>query len=153
MNNIITIREARASDAESVYELLCIIGTLHRNGRPDVFNGLISKYDTKQLKERFVKEDNGVFIAESELKVEGYVFCDIHQDGESKSLYVDDLCVSPDARRMGIGRLLMDRAKEYGKSKDCDFLTLNVWEFNSSALEFYEKYGLKTRKRQMEIEL
>lgn len=153
MNEKIAIREAYITDAGEVYELLCIIATLHRNGRPDVFNGLVSKYNIEQLKERFAKKDSGVFVAECNCRVVGYVFCDIHQEGECRSLYVDDLCVNPNMRRMGIGKMLMDKAKEYGKIKECNFLTLNVWEFNASALDFYENYGLKTRNRQMEIEL
>ena len=51
----------------------------------------------------------------------------------------------------------MDKAaelkKEYAIEKNCDFLMLNVWEFNENAVRFYEEYGFKTRTRHMEIKL
>ena len=41
--------------------------------------------------------------------------------------------------------------KEYAKEKNCRMIMLNVWEFNESALDFYEKYGFTTRTRHLEL--
>ena len=150
MNEVI-IRESKYEDRESVHRLLLLIAELHRNGRPDMFGDLVSKYDVNQVGQRLSAEDNGVFVAETDGKVVGYVFCDIISEGNGLTLYIDDLCVDPESRSHGIGTKLLDRAKEYAEEKNCRCVMLNVWEFNENAVEFYKKYGFKTRTRHMEI--
>ena len=153
MNKNVIIRESKESDSQAVYGLFRVIADLHKNGRPDMFPDLVSKYTVDEVRERLSGEDNGVFVADLEGKTVGYVFCEVIREGAGYTLYIDDLCVDPDFRRMGIARMLMDKTKEYAKTKNCAFIMLNVWEFNQSAIEFYEKYGFETRTRHMEIKL
>lgn len=153
MNSNIIIRESKGTDSQAVYDLLRIIADLHKQGRPDMFPDLVSKYTVDEVKERLSNAENGVFVAEVEGNVVGYVFCEVISEGAGYTLYIDDLSVDPDFRRMGIARMLMDKAKEYAKTKNCAFIMLNVWEFNQSAVEFYKKYGFETRTRHMEIKL
>lgn len=151
--NEVMIRKAEVADSERVYQLLLLIADLHRNGRPEMFEGLVSKYSLEQVTERLSNEDNGVFVATLDNVTVGYVFCDIIKEGSCKTLYIDDLCVDPSVRKRGIGKKLIDSAKRYGEEQKCDFLMLNVWEFNSDAVTFYKNYGFKTRTRHMEIKL
>ena len=151
--NTTLIRNSNPNDTDSVYSLLCIIANLHKNGRPDMFPDLISKYTPQEVYERLSKDENGVFVAEQDGRVVGYVFCDIIKEGNGLTLYIDDLCVDPEVRSCGVGRMLIDRAKEYAKEKNCGFLMLNVWEFNENAVAFYEKYGFSTRTRHMELKI
>ena len=151
--NTTLIRNSNPNDTDSVYSLLCIIAELHKNGRPDMFPDLISKYTPQEVYERLSKDENGVFVAEQDGRVVGYVFCDIIKEGNGLTLYIDDLCVDPEVRSRGIGRMLIDRAKEYAAEKNCGFLMLNVWEFNENAVAFYEKYGFSTRTRHMELKI
>ncbi len=153
MKNKVIIRESKESDSLAVYNLLRIIAELHKNGRPEMFPNLVSKYNAEEVKERLSKEDNGVFVAEICGNTVGYVFCEVITEGSVQTLYIDDLCVDPSYRRMGVARMLMDKTKEYAKQKNCAFLMLNVWEFNESAVDFYENYGFTTRTRHMEIKL
>ncbi len=148
-----TVRCSVSSDAEAVYRLLQIIAKLHKNARPDMFPNLESKYTLDEVRERLSKGDNGVFVSEIDGDVNGYIFCDIIKEGCGATLYIDDLCVDPSARRQGIASKLMDRAREYAKEKNCRMIMLNVWEFNGSALDFYEKYGFSTRTRHLEMQI
>ena len=152
MNNV-QVRPSTVDDAMIVYDLLKIIADLHRNGRPDMFPNLESKYTLEEVKERLSKKDNGVFVAVNNNSVVGYIFCDIIKEGIGNTLYIDDLCVDPSLRKCGVGTALMDYAVEYAKRINCRQVMLNVWEFNSSAVDFYEKYGFKTRTRHMEIDI
>ena len=45
---------------------------------------------------------------------------------------------------------LFEYAKDEAKRLGCYEVTLNVWTGNTSAEKFYEKMGMKTKKRQME---
>lgn len=152
-NGSVIVRNSKTEDSESVHSLLRIIADLHKNGRPDMFPDLTSKYSFEQVQARLSAPENGVFVAESNGSVVGYIFCDIIKEGKGNTLYIDDLCVDPDCRRMGIGKKLLDKAKSYANETKCSFLMLNVWEFNSNAVDFYKKYGFETRTRHMEIKL
>ena len=147
------IRESKVDDSEFVYRLLLNIATLHREARPDVFEGLVSKYTLPEVQNRLSKPDNGVLVAEIDETVVGYVFCEIIKEGSGNTLYIDDLCVDPEYRSNGIGKMLLDAAKEYATAKSCSCVMLNVWEFNTGAISFYEKNGFETRSRHMEIKL
>ena len=149
----VNMRLASFEDAEAIYKLLCTIADLHREARPDMFPNLVSKYTVEQIKELLNKKNHAIFVAEYNDEVAGYVFCEIITEGVGATLYVDDLCVDAEARKMGIGKALMDMAVEYGRETGCRQLMLNVWEFNSGAISFYEKYGLTTRTRHMEMTL
>lgn len=152
MNEVI-IRQSEPKDSKAVHRLLCVIADLHKNGRPDMFPNLTSKYTEEEVCKRLSKEENGVFVAADNGEVVGYVFCDVIKEGNGLTLYIDDLCVDSEARRQGVGRMLLNKAREYGKEMGCAFLMLNVWEFNENAVRFYEKYGFTTRTRHMEIKI
>ena len=153
MDNNVLIRESRISDSASVYSLLRVIAELHKSGRPDIFVDLVSKYTEEQVINRLSQDDNGVFVAEIDSKVIGYIFCETKNEGDGKTLYIDDLCVDRSARRMGVGRMLVDKARAYAEEKGCNRLLLNVWEFNKNAIDFYEDYGFSTRSRHMEMNI
>ena len=125
MNSNIIIRESKGSDSQAVYDLLRIIADLHKQGRPDMFPDLVSKYTVDEVKERLSNAENGVFVAEVEGNVVGYVFCEVISEGAGYTLYIDALCVDPDFRRMGVARMLMDKAKEYAKDM---LLILKDWQ-------------------------
>ena len=86
----------------------------------------------------------------------GYAFCQLQEQSVSnntvpfKSLYIDDLCVDKDQRGKHIGEALFDYVKKEAKRMDCYEVTLNVWTGNTPAEKFYEKMGMKTKKRMME---
>ena len=67
-----------------------------------------------------------------------------------KSLFIDDLCVDQQARGQHIGESLFEHVKKEARKMHCYEVTLNVWSGNTSAEKFYEKMGLKTKKRMME---
>lgn len=61
--------------------------------------------------------------------------------------YVLGIFVSPEHRRKGLGRALMQCAETWTKDKDLITLALNVGELNSVAVQFYESLGYKVQTR------
>ena len=96
---------------------------------------------------------------DGEDKVIGYAFCRIKEQPAADymvkftSLFIDDLCVDANARRQGVGELLFEFVKREAKRLGCYEVTLNVWAGNEHAERFYEKMGMKTKERQMELVL
>lgn len=90
--------------------------------------------------------------------VNGYVMCVLEEKDDPfftqrpyRTLYVDDLYVDKNARGGGIGKALMERAKEDARVRGYYNLDLNVWACNTDAIRFYEKIGMQKQRQYMEI--
>ena len=147
---IISVRSAIAEDTDAVYGLLRTIADIHREARPDMFPDLVSKYTPDEVRERLSRSENGVFVAESDGSVIGYVFCDVIKEGRGTTLYIDDLCVDETCRGQHIGTFLYNYVKDFAKCEGCYNVTLNVWALNEGAIGFYKALGMKTQKIGME---
>lgn len=151
------IRRAEEKDIPSVLNLLLQVLTVHHNIRPDLFKGNCTKYTDKELSALFEDDFRPVFVYEDDDGVvKGYCFCVIEQHfannvlTDIKTLYIDDLCVDENARGTGIGHKLYDFVREYAKEIGCYNITLNMWEGNDNAIQFYRNLGLKPYKYGME---
>ena len=156
----IKIRKAETKDAPKIAEMLIGIGALHHNGRPDIYKDNLQKYDERDIIEILKDENMPVYVAADEKdNVAAYAFCQIKEVSDSKALvgrkfmYIDDFCVDEKYRKMHIGQALMQAVTEEAKKIGIPSIELNVWEFNESAIKFYEKCGFTTQKREMEIVL
>ena len=143
------IRRALSKDITRVKELLFQVNLIHHNGRPDIFKYGTEKYTENQLKEIFTNNSTPVFVATNENdEVIGYVFCIIQQNKNDniltdiKTLYIDDLCVDEKYRREHIGTTLLNYVFDYAKQTGCYNVTLNVWNLNQDALNFYIHNGM-----------
>ncbi len=150
------IRRAELRDMEAVLNLLSQVLEVHAVIRPDLFISGTRKYTEEELKEIFRDDNRPVFVAEEDGKVIGYCFCIIqdtqHSNNlrDSRSLYIDDLCVDEKSRHQHVGRMLCDHAASYGRSIGCYDMSLNVWEGNDAAMAFYRRLGFTPRKTIME---
>ncbi len=155
------VRLANLNDANEIANILFQIQEIHHLGRPDLFKSESRKYDRVQVEDIINKPESVVFSAtNSENKIVGYCICYIREVNETDSaksrkiLFVDDLCVDESFRGNHIGETLFNSVREYAISQnDFDAINLNVWEFNQSAIKFYEKMELKTMTRIMELVL
>ena len=56
-------------------------------------------------------------------------------------LYLEDLYVTPDARGLGAGLLLLKHLAKIAVSKDCGRFQWQVLDWNKPAIDFYESVG------------
>ena len=153
------IRYAQSQDIPGILDLLRQVGKVHSDIRPDIFPAGTLKYDEAALLALLTDTSRPIFIAETDGEIAGYCFC-VHKVIEDTSvsvgrqeLYIDDLCVDENHRRMGIAKALYNHALAYAKEIGCDMLTLNVWCGNDGAMRFYEQMGMTPRNIMMEIPL
>jgi len=153
----VEIRKARHEDIPRITELLYQVNLIHHNGRPDLFKYGTGKYNENQLKTIFSDGNTPVFVATDEKdEVTGYAFCIIqtHEDDniltDVKTLYLDDLCVDEKYRGERIGTKLLNYVFDYAKQINCYNVTLNVWNLNQDALNFYMHSGMQPLKTYME---
>ncbi|GGM53745.1 ribosomal protein S18 acetylase RimI-like enzyme [Halarchaeum rubridurum] len=83
----------------------------------------------------------------AELRAPAPIFEAIHE------CHVSDLYVTPEIRRRGAGRALLDAAEEWGRLRDCAHLDLNVDADNEAAVSLYEAAGLTAERYQMQKSL
>ena len=153
-----TIRLAENRDIPGIIALLYQVGGVHHHIRPDIFRDKALKYTPEELDVLLRDPLRPVFVAE-EGQVLGYCFCILKDYTHSgvltsrKELYIDDLCVEESCRGQQVGRKLYDFACGFGREQGCEFLTLNVWCGNDSAMAFYQHRGLTPRSITMEQRL
>ena len=153
------IRPAESRDIPGMIELLYQVGEVHHVIRPDIFCSGALKYDETALEALLKDENKPIFVADDDGFVAGYCFCQIRDyqgstvQTERKELYIDDLCVDENRRGQHIGSILYNHAVAFAKEIGCQFLTLNVWCGNDSAMKFYENAGLTPRHIMMETRL
>ena len=58
---------------------------------------------------------------------------------------VTELVVSSKARGKGIGKLLMDKLEEYFKTKECEYVLIDVFAYNKNAIDFYKNRNYHQR--------
>jgi len=97
---------------------------------------------------RFVdNEDRKAFVAVEGSVIVGYISVLIQEQAnywKIKSIgHISGLMVDKRHRRKGAGRLLLQAAEEFFKSKGLKQYTLFTSVNNTGGIEFYEKYGLE----------
>ena len=153
------ICKAEEKHIPGMITLLYQVGQVHHDIRPDIFRSGAIKYTPEQLQALLEDADKPIIIAEENDRVLGYCFCQTRKTAGSTvltdrtELYIDDLCVDETCRGQHIGTILYDHACTYAKEIGCQFLTLNVWCGNESAMKFYENAGLTPRHIMMETKL
>ena len=61
-------------------------------------------------------------------------------------IYLEDIFVSPEYRRQGIGKALLTKVAQIAVERDCGRLEWSVLDWNQPAIDFYEKMGAKVLK-------
>ena len=152
------IRRAEIKDIPGIISLLHQVNMVHHVLRPDLFKPNTTKYDERELEVLLSDDSKPVFVFDDGT-VLGHAFCIITEVKDDKllqdikTLYIDDICVDEKARGKHVGKALYEFVHDYAQSIGCNNITLNVWDGNDPALNFYRNMGMKVQKTTMEIHL
>ena len=58
---------------------------------------------------------------------------------------ITELIVSKNIRSKGVGKSLMKKMEEYFKSLQCEYILVDVFAYNETAIKFYDKNGYHSR--------
>ncbi len=153
------IRFARAEDLERVNERRRQVNEVHVEGRPDVFKPGFPTELANYVYTIFNDPDQKIAVYEQDGKIVAFAALKRHSKPESpfsfakEFLDIDEICVDKGYRRQGIATEMMDFIRDYARSEGFDKIELNMWEFNSGALAFYEEIGFTTYRRMMEMKI
>jgi ribosomal protein S18 acetylase RimI-like enzyme len=150
------IRKATAEDYSPLSELYDEVDVLHSDSLPHLFqkpDGAVRKQD--YFRGLIADENVGIFVVEIAGRLVGYVHAVI-KDAPAIPVFVprryasvEGIGVNLEFQNHGIGRLLMERVHEWAMGKGSTSIELNVYEFNKTAIAFYERLGYKTLSRKM----
>jgi GNAT superfamily N-acetyltransferase len=77
---------------------------------------------------------------EGEEKIVGMIFYYMaYSTWRGRMLYLEDFVVTEAYRRHGVGQLLFDKFIKIGREKDCFLVKWQVLDWNTPAVNFYEK--------------
>lgn len=109
----------------------------------------VSEKQVQEYEQSLADEDEQafLFVAEADTRLIGYVFfiteTEILEE-ESGQVYVQDIMVTEQHRRNGIGGALMNRVRRVMGELGIRQIDLQVLVGNEPAMSFYRKQGLET---------
>lgn len=104
----------------------------------------------------FAGENQDILVAEEDSRVVGFSHVMILPQKSvaclkpETAVYIQDMDVSEEMRGRGIGTLLMDASKEYGRAHGADFIRTQVFPQNEAGLRFYERNGFREMMKTVE---
>ena len=157
-------REAReitiCRAAEVDLPVICVLGmevnAIHHEAWPDIFTPAAHPdRDLSFWRARFSAKGAGVFLAKEAGRPVGMVVAHVVDEEKVSLLQPNRFCrigtivVSASHRGLGVGRELMSALEAWATSELVTSIQLTVWEFNQSAVAFYEELGYSTRSLSM----
>jgi ribosomal protein S18 acetylase RimI-like enzyme len=148
----IKLREGTLEDSDDFIELFNLVEALHRENKPNIFKTPPDDFALSFFKEILADVNAKIFVAELDSKVIGYVYVLIRAAPNNpilkpnRFLHIEQLAVSPKARRAKVGSQLMKRAENFAKDNKISEIKLNVWKFNVGAEKFYEEIGYEPER-------
>ena len=106
------------------------------------------KKSTKYIKERISKKDSTIFVCYQDKEACGFV--QLYETFDSlninKKLILYDLYVKKDYRKKGVGKILMNKAKEFAVKHKFKIIELSTAITNKKAQSLYETLEYKRDK-------
>lgn len=152
------IRDLTIDDFEQYNNIMFEMHNLHANSRPDIYKAIGKPTDKRAWDfEKSLTTDNmELFGIEDSGNIIGICQMTIRSISENKAVvarkraYIDQIGVSDNYRRKGIGTLLYNEAIRRATEHKADCLELMVWNFNKTAIEFYKSLGMTVQHSIME---
>ena len=125
------IRRANTNDISQIINLLHQVNMVHHIIRPDLFKPHTTKYNEQELSKMLDNENKPIFVFDDG-GVLGYAFCQISEVQndillqDTKTMYIDDICVDENARGKHVGKALFEYVRDYAQTIGCHNITLNV---------------------------
>lgn len=136
-NNEISVRRATKEDCARMMELVHELAVYER-----------APHEVTVTHEHFIESGFGdkpvwwAFVAEANGLIVGFALYYIrYSTWKGSRMYLEDLLVTEEYRRKGIGTLLINRLIEEAKEKNLHGISWQVLEWNEPAIKFYEKYN------------
>jgi len=153
------VRRACTDDLDQLCRLYVAFHEFHVQGVPDrlISLGLPEYFDCTDLianlQRLFDQVDAALFVAIDADQVIGLAEVYLRQDGDNGATvgyrygYLQSLLVQEAFRHRHIGARLVEAAQQWAAQQGATEMHVDVWEFASGPLPFYERLGYRTLRR------
>ncbi|MFE3574353.1 GNAT family N-acetyltransferase [Lysinibacillus sp. NPDC059133] len=122
----------------------------HVMEEPTIFKSVESVMPECYYKELIANEESDVLIAKEDEVVVGFAVISVETSPPFESLvqrkyaYIHDFGIKANLQRKGIGKMLFNACITWAEKREVDSVELNVWEFNTKAIDFYKHFDMKS---------
>lgn len=150
----------RVATMDDIEQLRCLYSELEIDAvkyQPEHF--VLSYRNNDFFHSIFESGNQDILVAEANGKVVGFSHVMILKQKNiaclksQTAVYIQDMDVLECERSKGIGTLLIDAIKEYGKRNGVDFIRTEVFPQNVDGMRFYEKNGFGEMMKTIECQL
>lgn len=136
--NAVTLRSATANDVDALFGLILALAEYEKLSHQ--VTGSAAELRSHLFGERRLVE---AIVAEVDQKVVGFAlfFYNYSTFLTKPGIYLEDLFVLPDYRRLGIGTALLTHLAQRALSEGCGRLEWSVLDWNAPAISFYQRIG------------
>ncbi len=152
------LRLAQANDYTAVEALARQLYRVREVAHPTVFVVAdAALIDPKEWQFALDDEDHIIAAAEVDGTVSGFVHASIQRVKQSlrhqerQYAVIEMMAVSPEHRRSGIGRGLVQHVQDWASEQGLSEVELEVYDANRDAIGLYEALGYRSIKRTMSI--
>lgn len=153
------IRKAEPKDCSGVLAIATEVQEFHHLHREDVFTE-VEPYSQEFYMSMLTEENLTLLVAVDEKnQIIAYAIFTVNDYSDIIMLrkrhigMIDDFCVKKSYKRKGIGEALFQKLKELAEEKEVDSIELNIWHFNSEAVEFFKTMGMTEKSHEFELNL
>lgn len=134
----VTLRDATANDAEAMFELIVALAEYEKLAHQ--VTGSVDDLRSHLFGERRYIE---AIVAEVDGQAVGFAlfFYNYSTFLTRPGIYLEDLFVLPNYRRLGIGRALLTHLAQRAIAEGCGRLEWSVLDWNEPAIAFYKRLG------------
>lgn len=150
------IRNALLSDYSDIDCFMKELHNIHVKNRPDMYAKTEHVYSLEEYKKILNEKNMEVLVCVISEKIVGMCVITYKNSTQNPIMvstpiaYIEDIYVMEEYRLKGIGKELYECVREKAKMRGCKRIELMVWEFNSSAKEFYCKNGMTVQRSFLE---
>ena len=133
--NDFTVRDGTPADVSAVYALVRELAQFERAAHEVVTNPEVLLRD---LEAGFYS----LLLAEQDAQVVGMMlYHRAYSTWKGRMLYLEDFCVAPQHRSIGIGQALWTELRSRAKQLGCTSIKWQVLAWNEGAIAFYKREG------------
>jgi ribosomal protein S18 acetylase RimI-like enzyme len=141
-------KECILSDLDELIEIskTTFVSAFEKHNDAEDFKSYIkAAFDKKALEEQLINPNSYFYFVFKDEKLVGYIKLNVNEaqtDIKSKeAIELERIYVLQEFQGKQIGKLMLQKAMQMASEKDLKYVWLGVWEKNTDAIRFYEKFG------------
>lgn len=153
-------RKARIADYEELLGIYTEVDELHRTNHPELFKKPEDGARARSyIEENLSNESKVLFVAETAGTIVGFAECYIQRSStfpvirEREWVQLDNIAILKEYQHLHAGSRLLDEVVDWAREKGISRVELKVYDFNSSARDFYISKGFKPLIQSMYLDL